>query len=155
MVGGWKQASSMGSERMDWIEKFLKGLMRAVVSRNAECPTRASGQEGSRGQMPEGKIVCYGCEGMGHMRRDCPRFLGEGGAPPQQRQRQVHFAGERGEGKQLNGLVGTENVDPDVFALPILKIDFQRMVVLDVLCWEEKVAAIIDTGAIVSVCLPK
>ncbi|KAI9550065.1 zinc finger protein [Daphnia sinensis] len=96
-----------------------------------ECPTKSNGQGGLRGRTPDGKIVCYGCGGIGHISRNCPSSQREG-APEQQQQQQVRFAGE---GKQVIGLVGTEHVDPGVLAWPILKIDIQRMVVLDVWCW--------------------
>ncbi|KZS02548.1 Uncharacterized protein APZ42_000373, partial [Daphnia magna] len=103
-----------------------------------------------RGRTPDGQVVCYGCEGIGHIRRDCPSSQREEGAP--QQQRQVRFAVE---GRQVIGLVGTQHEDPEVLAWPILKIDIQRMVVLDVWCWGKRVAAVKDTGAGVSVCSPK
>ncbi|KAK4028729.1 hypothetical protein OUZ56_021748 [Daphnia magna] len=109
-----------------------------------ECPSRTNGQGGLRGRTPDGKVMCYGCEEIGHIRRDCPSSQREGGAPQQQQQQQVRFAGE-----------GIEHVDPEVLAWPILKIDIQRMGVLDVLCWGKRMAVVIDTGAVVSVCSPK
>ena len=53
------------------------------------------------------------------------------------------------------GLVGTKNGEAEELAWLILNIDLQGMVVLDVLCWGKRVPAVIDTGAVVSVCSPR
>jgi hypothetical protein len=111
-----------------------------------DCPKNA--QQKQAGRKQDGKIVCFGCGESGHIRPNCPKNKQQGQAQHQWQGNAGHKPG------QMIGLVGAggQQIPGPTGPLPILKIDIGRMVTQDVLCGEKRVSAVIDTGAVVSVC---
>ncbi|KZS10243.1 Uncharacterized protein APZ42_025350 [Daphnia magna] len=153
-----KQTPTTGSERMDRIEKLLEGLMGVVASRNA---SGAAAQQGERAESQQYRsdnqsILKWTSEDLSAAD---DTYVATARAPSKKEGHHNNNSNSRCDSlerfRKVIGLVGTQHVDPGLLAWPILKIDIQRMVVLDVLCWGKRVAAVIDTGAGVSVCSSK
>jgi hypothetical protein len=111
-----------------------------------DCPKIAQQRQARRRQ--DENIVCFCCGETGHIRPNCPKNQQQGQSPHQWQGNAGHKPG------QLIGLVGAgeQQIPGPAGPLPILKIDIGRMVTQDVLCGEKRVSAVIDTGAVVSVC---
>jgi hypothetical protein len=100
---------------------------------NRDCPTTPR----RRSRTEEGKIICFGCGEVGHIRPFCLKHHQQGRAPSQW---------QENKDNQLMGLVGSGGSQQDR-ALLILKIDVKRTVTQEVLCGDKRVSAVINIGA--------